>query len=89
MRTFKKMRGIKLTYNEQGLVYFTCLNMKRLSQDTQNRILNLCTEIGGAEYYQALFAVLTTEESIRSIALSHCVSESQLYKLRKRFYERW
>lgn len=89
MRSFKKMRGIKLTYEEQGLIYFVCRNIKTQPKKIQDKVLNLCTEIGGADYYQALYAVLTTEDSIRSIAMSFCVSESQLYRLRKMFYERW
>lgn len=89
MRTFKKMRGIRLTYDEQGLVYFTCRNIKKQPQKVRDRILNLCLEIGGAEYYKALYAVLTTERSVRSIAMENCVSESQLYRLRKLFYEKW
>lgn len=89
MSTFKKMRGIRLTYDEQGLVYFTCRNIKKQPRAVQDRVLSLCLEVGGAEYWQALYSVLTSEDSIRSIAIEHCVSESQLYKLRKSFYEKW
>lgn len=89
MRSFKKMRGIKLTYDEQGLIYFICRNIRKQPQRVQDKILSLCVDVAGAEYYQALYAVLTTEDSIRSIAISFCVSESQLYRLRKMFYEKW
>ena len=37
----------------------------------------------------ALFLVLTTRESVQSIAQRHHVSPSVLYGRRKRFYERW
>lgn len=89
MRNFKKMRGIKLDYDKQGLIYFTCKNIKEQPKEVQAKILNLCLEIGGADYYKALYDVLTTENSICSIAMLHCVSESQLYKLRKMFYEKY
>lgn len=89
MRSFKKMRGIKLTYDEQGLIYFICRNIRKQPQAVQDKILSLCVDVAGAEYYQALYAALTTADSIRSIAKSFCVSESQLYGLRKMFYEKW
>ena len=82
---FKKMRGCKLSYKQQGLVRFVCLNYDDLPQDMQHKINDLCLKCGG-EYYKALFRVLTTDISIRYIAIEECISETQLYRLRLRFY---
>lgn len=82
---FKKMRGCKLNYKQQGLVRFVCLNYDDLPQDIQHKINDLCLKCGG-EYYNALFRVLTTDISIRYIAIEECISETNLYRLRLRFY---
>lgn len=82
---FKKMRGCKLSYKQQGLVRFVCLNYDDLPQDIQHKINDLCLKCGG-EYYNALFRVLTTDISIRYIAIEECISETNLYRLRLRFY---
>lgn len=89
MRTFKKMRGIKLPYKKQGMIYFTCQNIQECSEETQEHIKELCREIAGADY-EALFAVLTSEtETVRSVATRYYVAERKLYQLRKSFYEAW
>ena len=82
---FKKMRGCKLSYKQQGLVRFVCLNYYDLPHDIQHKINDLCLKCGG-KYYKALFRVLTTDISIRYIAIEECISETQLYRLRLRFY---
>lgn len=86
---FKKRKGMRLPYNEQGLVYFVCINFKKMPNEIQTKIFNLCVEIGG-EDYQALFEVLTNEsKSVNSIALEFYTNEKKLYKMRKKFYERF
>lgn len=85
---FKKLRGCTLSDTKQMLVRATCLNYGILSCKAQNKITQLCIECAG-EYYKALFRVLTTRQSIRSIAIDEHVSESQLYRFRLMFYERF
>ncbi len=89
MKTFKKMRGIKLSYEKQGLIYFTCMNCKEMSEEIQKKIINLCIEVSG-EHYRALYSMLTDNtRSVRSVAMEFYISETQLYHYRKRFYEEW
>lgn len=85
---FKKLRGCSLTYNQQMLIRATCLNYSIMPENVQHKINNLCLECGG-EYYEALFRVLTTQQSIRYIAIEENVSESQLYRFRLKFYEKF
>lgn len=86
---FKKRRGIHIPYNKQGLIYFTCMNVKEMPEDVQQKILNLCIEVG-KEDYKALYEVLTNDnKSVLSISLEYFLSEKRLYRLRKEFYERW
>ena len=86
---FKKRRGIHIPYEKQGLIYFNCVNYKDMPEDVQNKISDLCNEVG-KEYADVLFEVVTnSKRSIRSISLEFHVSESLLYRYRKRFYETW
>ena len=85
---FKKRRGIKLSYNKQGLIYFICMNYKEMPVRIQKKISLLCDEVG-KEYANVLFLVMTSEKSIRTLAREHYISESLLYSLRKTFYEKW
>lgn len=86
---FKKRRGIRIPYEKQGLIYFCCVNYYDMPVDIQNKITNLCNEVG-KEHSDVLFEVVTdSKKSIRSISIEHHICESQLYLYRKRFYEAW
>lgn len=86
---FKKRRGIHIPYNRQGLIYFICMNVRDMPESVQQKILNLCIDVG-KEDYRALYEVLTNDnKSILGISLEYFVSEKKLYRLRKEFYEKW
>lgn len=86
---FRKRRGIHIPYNKQGLIYFTCVNVKDMPQEVQQKILNLCIEVAG-EDYKALYEVVTNDKkSVLSISLEYFINEKRLYRLRKEFYEKW
>ena len=88
-RLFKKRRGIHISYNKQGLIYFICMNIKDMPESTQKKVLNLCIEVG-KEDYKALYEVMTNDsKSILSISLEYFINEKKLYKMRKEFYEKW
>lgn len=87
-RVFKAYAGVKLPYFKQGLIYFTCVNYPDLSEDLKSKINRLCSEIG-FNYADALFAVVTTEDSVLRISYDYHVSESVLYRLRRKFYMKW
>ena len=83
---FRKLRGVRLPEEKQGLIRYTCLNFATRPAWMKEKITRLCDECGG-EYSRALFEVMTTRRSMTEIALRHCVSESVLYNRRKLFYE--
>ena len=85
---FKKLRGVNLPEEKQGLIRYTCLTCGEQPKHVQKKIQRLCQMCGGAES-AALREVMCTKRSITAIALDHCVSESQLYRARKQFYESW
>ena len=89
MKMFKKRRGIHIPYEQQGLIYFTCVNHKDMPDEIQDKIHRLCQEVG-KEYADVLYKVVTdTKRSIRSLAMEYHISETQLYHYRKKFYENW
>lgn len=86
---FKKRRGIKLSYNKQGLIHFVCVNYNDMSDDVQDRIKTLCSDVG-KEHSEVLFQVVTNDsKSIRALAQEYHICETQLYYYRKLFYENW
>lgn len=86
--SFRKLRGVRLPEEKQGLIRYTCLNYDSQPEWMREKIRRLCDECGGA-YSAALFEVMTTRRSMTEIALRYAVSENTLYRVRKQFYESW
>lgn len=86
---FKKLRGVHIPYNKQGLIYFTCMNAKHMPEDVQQKILNLCIEVSG-QHYKALYTMLTDDsKNVHAVSMEFHICETQLYFYRKKFYEKW
>lgn len=85
---FKRLRGVPLPEERQGLIRYTCLCYDTQRGWVKQKIDRLCREVGG-EYEEALRAVMCSKDSITAIALRHHVSEGLLYRLRKKFYTSW
>lgn len=85
---FKKLRGIRLPEEKQGLIRYTCLTAEEQPKWIREKIQRLCKQCGGA-YSDALSDVMCTKDSITEISMRHSVSPELLYRLRKRFYETW
>ena len=86
--SFRKLRGVDLPEEQQGLVRYVCLNYDRQNKKTKEKIQRLCEQCGGA-HSAALRDVMCTRKSMVEIAMKHFVSESALYRMRKEFYEDW
>lgn len=86
---FKKKRSINLSYERQGLIFFTCLTYRMQPLNIQKRIENLCVEVAG-EDFQALFALLTCEyKTAERIAADYFIPMRKLSDYRKNFYEEY
>ena len=85
---FKKIRGVNLPEEKQGLIRYTCLTYRDQPAHVQRKIRRLSAEEGG-DHASALWEIMCTHESAVSIAQRHHVSESVLYDMRKRFFEAW
>lgn len=67
--SFKKLRGVRLPEKKQMLIRSICLNYRDRPKYEQEKIKRLCENCGGA-YSAALFEIMTTEHSVRSVALN-------------------
>ena len=95
-RLFRELRGVRLSYEKQGLIYFTCMNYRKQSEEVKQKITDLCGEVcrtcgTDAElYYKALFELLTNPYmTAEGVVIKYFVSDKQLYNLRRSFYEKW
>lgn len=86
---FKKRRGIRVPYNKQGLIHFTCLDVRNQPEEIQHKIHNLCIEVAG-EDWRALYEAMTNDDlNIAGVAMKYYISEKKIYNYRKTFYEAW
>lgn len=83
---FRYKKGIRVGYNQQGWIYFHCLQYKRLPRREQEKIRKHCREVGG-EYAAALLEFVTSEKGYSGICMKHDLSTATLYRLVKKFYE--
>ena len=84
---FKKMRGVKLPYKRQGLIYFICANYTDMPFRVQEKIDQVCIAVG-EEYHQALRDVLTCKKTVKRAAMECPCNEATLYRRRNEFYLR-
>ena len=75
---FKKLRGVALPEEKQGLIRYSCLTYKEQPRHIQNKIQRLCREVGGA-YQAALWDVMCSKSSITSIAERARLAEQMKY----------
>ena len=85
---FKKMRGVKLPYRKQGLIYFVCANYADMPFCVREKIDQTCIETG-EEYYAALHDVVTGKKSVKRAALECPCDETTLYRKRNDLYLRF
>lgn len=86
--SFRKFKGMKLSEDQQGELYFMLRNYRQKSRKIQMEVVNLCEEVAG-EHALALFELLTRKTSVLQISQRYYVSESVLYELRRKFYHEW
>ena len=61
---FRYKKSVPVSYERQGYIYFSSLLYREMPEKAQRKILNLCMECGGGDYYRALFEFVTTEGDV-------------------------
>ena len=88
-RYSKKLKEQGIDYDAQGLIYFICINVRKMPTEIQRRILNLCTGIAGSEY-QALYKFLTDSSVNHNyIQITYSIPPKLLFKWKREFYKKW
>ncbi len=88
MKAFRRLRSVHKSYNEQGLIYFTCQTYRNQPERMRRKIDRLCEGAGG-EYAPALKEFLTTGADWIGVCAKHHISDRTLERARRRFYESW
>ena len=60
---------------------------REMPEKAQRKILNLCMECGGGDYYRALFEFVTTDANATYICMKHSLSRSTLERIVRKYYE--
>ena len=88
VKRFKQLRSVNKSYNEQALIYFTCITYDRQNATTRRKIERLCRKAAG-EYAPALLEYLTTDAEWVGVCQKYHVGDRTLERVRRRFYELW
>ena len=88
MKRFKRLRSVRRSYEEQGLIFFSCQTYRKQPEWQRRKIDSLC-ETAGGEYAAALKEYLTTDADWIYICGKHHISDRTLERIRKQFYEAW
>ena len=66
---FRYKKSVPVSYERQGYIYFSSLLYREMPEKAQRKILNLCMECGGGDYYRALFEFVTTDANATYICM--------------------
>lgn len=87
-KKFKMLGTVNKSYEEQGIIYFTCRNYQKQPAKTREKIENLCRQAAG-EHAQALFEFLTSDANWVYITQKYYISPATFERARTRFYNLW
>ena len=82
---FRKFKGIKLSYDRQGIIFFTLKNYNRLPKETQKKIIELCKQAAG-DTWRELFMLVCKNETVQSVSMKTYLNEKHLQRARARLY---
>lgn len=82
---FKYKKGIPVSYDKQGYVYFTSKRYREFSQEDQKTIRDLC-KMSAGYHWQAILEFVTTDANATYIENKHHISHATLYRYVQRYY---
>lgn len=88
---FRRIRGIKISYERQGLIFFTMANYRALPKQAREKIDQLIRDVAKNDeiYITALRDWLLNGTSWNSVCIRTGVNEGTLIRYRRKIYERW
>jgi transposase-like protein len=82
---FRYWKSLGVSYERQGLAYFTSRTYRDQPKRVRDRIDYLCLECGG-KYADALKTYVTTDAGIAAVCRRFFVSENTLRRAARRYY---
>ena len=86
MKRFRYKSGIRVSYLQQGYIFFTSQRYKDLPEKRRQKIQEMCHKHGG-EYAAALLEYVTTDSGEISICRRYNLDNSTLERATRRYYE--
>lgn len=83
---FRYKRGVNVTYNRQGYIFFVSRMYNELPEHSKELIMALCHSEGG-QHWQALHEFVTTDATATALCMKHYISKATLYRVVRRYYE--
>lgn len=87
MNIFRVKRSVRVSYIDQGYIYFLSRRYSWLTRRRQEAISKLCVTAGGRDYAKALFDFVTTDAGATEVCQRHHLSRSTLERIVRRYYE--
>ena len=82
---FRFKRSIPVSYDEQAYIYYKSKMFCRLGVQEQRKIRKLC-EDAGAQYKNAVFDFVTTDQNATYVCSRHFISRSTLERAVRKYY---
>lgn len=88
---FRKMKGIKLSYERQGQIFFALRNMNKQTEKVRLQISEKLKKAAGGDesIERALWEWCVLGYGAQETAMRNHIDASVLYRARKRLYENW
>ena len=85
---FKYKKGMGLSYERQGYIYFMCRNWNKLT-DEQREKIKFCADNDAAPYGDAVLYHVTTGASLTETTAKYFLGINTLYRALEKFYKRF
>lgn len=82
---FRYKKGIGVSYNRQGYIYFASRMYRELPVGKRKKLEALCDQCGG-ENSRALLDFVTTDAGADVVCDRHYLSRSTLHRMVRRYY---
>lgn len=85
---FRYRPGLGISYDRQGLIFFTSRSYDSQPARVRRKIENLCRAAAG-DNWRALFCYVTTDTGTVAVCQRFHLSENSLHRAVRKYYRLW
>lgn len=85
---FRFRKGLGISYDKQGLIFFTSRTYDEQNERVRRKIEQLCQAAAG-EHWRALLCYVTTNAGTVVVCQRYHISEATLCRAVRRYYRLW